>query len=71
MSLYNSKINFKCIIEKLPQINLLKSIGVREGMTVCIKSKQPFGGPVVIEMGKRSVAIARDVAQQILVREVQ
>lgn len=33
-------------------------------------SKQPLGGPIVVSMGNRSIAIAKDVANQILVKEV-
>lgn len=58
------------MIEKLPSNHLLKSLGVREGITVSVMSRQPLGGPIVIQIGKRSIAIARDVAEQIVVREV-
>ncbi|SES90132.1 ferrous iron transport protein A [Natronincola peptidivorans] len=70
MALYQMKKNCKCQIEKLPCNHLLKCLGMREGMTVCVKSRQPLGGPIVIEIGKRSFAIARDVAEEIVVREV-
>ncbi|SDJ97951.1 FeoA family protein [Natronincola ferrireducens] len=70
MPLYELRKNHRCTIEKIPAIQLLKSIGVREGMTVSVMSRQPLGGPIVIQIGKRSFAIARDVAEQIVVREV-
>ncbi|WP_026478885.1 FeoA family protein [Alkaliphilus transvaalensis] len=70
MSIYQLKRKNSCTIEKLPQIGLLKSLGLREGMIVNIMSKQPFGGPIVVQMGKRSIAIARNIAEQIQVREV-
>lgn len=70
MPLYQFKKNRRCMIEKLPSNHLLKSLGVREGITVSVMSRQPLGGPIVIQIGKRSIAIARDVAEQIVVREV-
>ncbi|NLM03680.1 MAG: ferrous iron transport protein A [Clostridiales bacterium] len=70
MCLYNLGKNKKCKIEKIPSNHLLKSLGVREGLTVSIMSKQPLGGPVIIQMGKRSLAIAKDVAEKIHIEEV-
>lgn len=70
MSLYQLNKNCRCKIEKIPSIHLLKSLGVREGLTVSIMSKQPLGGPIIIQMGKRSLAIAKNVAEQIFVGEV-
>lgn len=63
--------NFKkCIIEKLPQIALLASMGLRKGITISTMSKQPFGGPVVIRVGKRNIALAHEIAEQIEVKKI-
>ncbi len=70
MSIYQFKGKNSCIIEKMPQVPLLSSLGLREGMKVKVLSKQPLGGPIVVSMGNRSIAIAKDVANQILVKEV-
>ncbi|QUH24826.1 FeoA family protein [Serpentinicella alkaliphila] len=70
MLLYKLKTNSKCIIEKLPMGGLLTSLGVREGIVVSVKSKQPLGGPIVIDLGLRDIAIAKDVAEHIQVKEV-
>lgn len=70
MSLYAIKKEHRCIIENLPKIGLLKSLGLREGIHVAIKSKQPMGGPVIVQVGRRCVAIAQDIAKDIQVREV-
>lgn len=69
MSLYTLTTKRSCIIERLPGIALLRSLGLREGIKVNIMSKQPLGGPVVIQIANRSFAIAKDVAEQIEVRE--
>ncbi len=70
MSLYKLKCSNSCTIEKVPTGGLLNSLGVREGLSVLIKSKQPFGGPVVIQIGSRCIAIAKDLAENIMVKEV-
>lgn len=70
MCLYKLNNKNRCIIEKMPCINLLNSMGIREGVTISIMSRQPFGGPVVVELAGRCFAIARDVAEQIEVKEV-
>jgi ferrous iron transport protein A len=70
MSLYAIKKEQRCIIENLPQMGLLKSLGLREGIHVAIKSRQPMGGPVIVQVGRRCVAIAQEIAEHIQVREV-
>ncbi|MGF7184383.1 ferrous iron transport protein A [Desulfitispora alkaliphila] len=70
MTLYTIKNKDCYIIDKLPQIGLLNSLGMREGAVVSIMSKQPLGGPVVVKLGGRCLAISKDVAEQITVKEV-
>ncbi len=70
MCLYKSKCSMRSTIEKVPTGGLLNSLGVREGLSILIKSKQPFGGPVVIQVGLRCIAIAKDIAENIMVKEV-
>ncbi len=70
MPLYSLKAKQNCVIENLPEIDLLHFLGLRKGLQVSILSRQPFGGPVVVQCGKRSVAISKEVAEQIEVKEV-
>lgn len=69
MSLYDAVCQ-KCIIELIPNNQLLRSLGLREGLEININTKQLFGGPVVVSIGKRSIAISKEIAEHILVREV-
>ncbi len=71
MPLYQLKSRQKCIIEKIPQVSLLQSLGLREGLALLVMARQPFGGPVVVQFGKRSIAIAKELAEQIEVKEVE
>lgn len=60
--------NYK--IKSLPKMHLLKVLGIREGINFTFHTKQPFGGPVVVKVGSRSIAIAKDIAEDIVVEEV-
>ncbi|MCK8826671.1 ferrous iron transport protein A [Natroniella acetigena] len=71
MFLYDLKKEQACRIEQLPTIPLLNSLGLREGMNVSIKSHQPLGGPIVIQIGRRSVAVAKDIAEEISVEKIE
>lgn len=57
-------------IQALPDIHLLKVLGIRKGISLQIQSKQPLGGPIVVKIKDRNIAIAKDVARNILVKEV-
>ena len=71
MPLYEIKNKQNCVIQSLPNVGLLHHLGLREGLKVSIMSKQPFGGPVVVQMNNnRSIAISKEIAQQINVAEV-
>lgn len=71
MSLYELKKSDRCKVGSTPKNNgLLNSIGVREGKNVSVVTKQPLGGPIIIQVDKRSIAIAKDIACQIEVEGV-
>ncbi len=52
-----------------PESTLLKVLGVRAGKDFIMKVTQPFGGPVIIEIDNRKIAISQVVANEILVAE--
>ncbi len=70
MPLYELKAKQRGIIEEVPAMGLLNSLGVRKGMAVSVMSRQPLGGPIVVKLGSTCLAMARDVAEQIEVKEV-
>ncbi len=45
----------------------LTTMGIREGKVVKVVTKQPFGGPLVVEIDGRCVTIGRGMCQRILV----
>jgi ferrous iron transport protein A len=52
-----------------PDSTLLKVLGVREGKNFTLKVMQPFGGPVIVEIDNRKIAISRAIADDIAVVE--
>ncbi len=58
------------MIKQLPKIPLLHSLGIFEGLSTVVNSKMPFGGPIIITVGKRQVALGKEVAEKIMVEEV-
>ena len=70
MVLTNCKKTYNYKIENLPDLHLLRVLGLRKGTDFMVQSKQPLGGPIVVKVGNRSIAIAKDVAREIVVQEV-
>jgi ferrous iron transport protein A len=65
------KPNCKGMIISTPSNTLLEALGVRQGKCILCKVKQPFGGPMVVQIGDRKVAIDKVVAENIMVKEVE
>ncbi|OIJ22065.1 iron transporter FeoA [Anaerobacillus alkalidiazotrophicus] len=70
MSLYKYKKKNSFVIKEIPNIQLLKSLGVCVGLVTMVVSRMPLGGPVLITVGKRQVALGKEIADKILVEEV-
>lgn len=45
----------------------LRSIGFREGKNIKIITKQPVGGPIIVDMNGSQIAIGRGMAVRVLV----
>ena len=70
MSLYKIKKSTDCIIETVPAQKILEALGIRKGVSVKVLVRQPFGGPIVIRVGQRDIAISPEYAKLITVKEV-
>ena len=46
----------------------LRTMGIREGKTIIVVAKQPFGGPLVLEVDGKWTTLGRGMARRILVR---
>ncbi len=69
MNLYEANNN-KYLVTELPEIDLLNSLGVFEGAVINKVSTYKMGGPVLILIDSREVAIGKDTAILIKVEEV-
>lgn len=58
------------IIDDVPEVQLLKALGIRKGVKFGVQTKLPLQGPVVIRIGNRSIAVDKSLARQIEVQEV-
>lgn len=68
-SLYEAEQGRSYVITSVPDYKLLSSIGIIEGVRVKIESKYKLGGPVSVALSTRKIAIGKDVATKVLVRE--
>ncbi|MCL2224492.1 MAG: ferrous iron transport protein A [Defluviitaleaceae bacterium] len=68
MSLYSADKNNVYQVMSVPEIGLLKNLGVREGTKVAIQQKYALGGPVLLNIEDSFlVAIGKDIATKITV----
>ncbi len=70
MPLYQLKNNQHCVIEQMPDHGLMDCLGLRCGAQVRVSTKQAFGGPIVVRVGTRNIALAKTLADEIMVRVV-
>lgn len=70
-SLYYVKEERDYIVESVPKADLLPSLGIYPKSLIRKNYKYSFGGPVVVKVGSREVAIGKDIAEHILVSEVK
>lgn len=68
-TLYTSKSDESFIITEVPQVNLLNSLGIFVGAKIKKKRTYKFGGPILIDIFGREVAIGKEIAEQIKVKE--
>ena len=52
-------------VYRIPEHTILPVLGFRHGKKITLKSKHPFGGPLVVEISGRRVAISRKLASKV------
>ena len=70
MRLYAGKKQQNYVLTICPKDHLLEAIGVREGLQVTFITKQPLGGPVIIRIKERDIAIDKNLASTIFAEAV-
>lgn len=69
MTLNRVKNAAACTVETVPTCSLLQALGIRPGTGLRVVVRQPLGGPVVVKLGQREVAVSAEYARQIRVKE--
>ncbi|MCL2840280.1 MAG: ferrous iron transport protein A [Defluviitaleaceae bacterium] len=71
INLYEAGKNEAFYVVSIPNIGLLESLGLRLGTKVAIQTRYMLGGPVLLCVEDSFlVAIGKDIATQIAVKEV-
>jgi len=71
MNLYQAKKDIVFQVVSVPNIGLLHNLGIRAGTQIVIQSRYALGGPVLLRVENAfAVAIGKDIATQIAIREV-
>ncbi|MCL2224169.1 MAG: ferrous iron transport protein A [Defluviitaleaceae bacterium] len=70
-SLYTAETTGAYKVASVPEIGLLKNLGIREGTRVSITQRYAFGGPLLLNIEDSFfVAVGKDVATQITVGRI-
>jgi len=71
MSLYQARKQGSFQVASVPQIQLLENMGLRTGTQITVQNRYGLGGPVLLRVeGSYDIALGKDIAQQITVKEV-
>ncbi|HHW06809.1 MAG TPA: ferrous iron transport protein A [Clostridia bacterium] len=68
-SVYHAPNNKNYVVRDVPNISLLKSLGIRKNSQVYKKRTYRLGGPVLLVVDAREIALGKDIAEQIIVEE--
>jgi len=72
MNLYEAKKSGVFHVVSVPNVGLLQNLGLRVGTKVAVQSRYALGGPVLLRVEDSfAVAVGKDIATQIAVREVR
>ena len=70
-NLYEARNKGTFQVISTPGIGLLENLGLRRGTQVKVQNRYALGGPVLLRVeGAYTVALGKDIARQIAVREV-
>ncbi len=57
------------VVFSVPDVRLLASLGIRLGKRVRVLARSFASGPVIVDVGSRSVVVDRALAAQITIRK--
>lgn len=67
-SLYYAKDNRLYVIADVPDLGILRSLGIVKNAIIYKKMTHKFGGPVLLMIDSSQIAIGKDIAEKIYVR---
>jgi Fe2+ transport system protein FeoA len=68
MNLYSANKKNTYLVTYVPEIGLLKNLGIRVGTKIAVRQRYAFGGPILLNIEDSFfVAIGKDIATQIRV----
>jgi len=68
-SLYTVPDNRSYTVADVPDVKVLNSLGFYPGTVVHKKKRYGWGGPVLVSLATREIALGKDLASAILVKE--
>ncbi|NLI62762.1 MAG: ferrous iron transport protein A [Methanosarcinaceae archaeon] len=68
-NIYNAENETAFVVEEVPDLAMLPGLGIYPGSIVYKEYCCRLGGPVVLKLQNRRVAIGKDVASSIMVEE--
>lgn len=71
LSLYTAPENRRYTVSDVPDVKILHSLGFFPGTAVYKKKRFKLGGPVLINLATREIALGKDIAKAIVVKEAQ
>lgn len=69
MNLYQGQSEKEYIIKSIPNVGMLSSIGIFEGVKIKKIARHKMGGPVRLLLGTRNIAIGKKIAEDIEVEQ--
>ncbi|MGI6168712.1 MAG: FeoA family protein [Christensenellales bacterium] len=69
-NLYRAPENKTYTVCSVPELGILASLGIYPGTVLRKTKKYHLGGPVLITLATRQLALGKDIAKDILVTEV-
>lgn len=69
--LYSAPVDSHYIVTEVPNIKILDSLGIFPGTVLHKKQRYKFGGPVLIDLSTREIALGKDIAASIKVKEAK
>jgi Fe2+ transport system protein FeoA len=70
-SLYTVPENRCYTVAHVPDVKILSSLGFYPGTVVHKKKRYGWGGPVLVNLATREIALGKDIASAILVKEAK